>query len=208
MEQKELNTVFYSNLNTLIRLAKESLQNNEFQKSEFQNSLLNKTFKNYDLEESSHLQNSDWILLNSIFISMFSHFEYKLYLYCKKIEKKKSFNLKLEHLNGSTLTKYFNYLKLVANLNAASKETNEYQHLTKFQKTRNVLVHNGGLMITDRTQKLESHELYKFLKDKNVVMAGDGGIIRIINVEFLEHFFSVYKNVCDDLAAEINDNFR
>ena len=210
MESKEISTniVFYKNLESLIRLAKESVESTEFQYTELQKNIFRENFDKYDINESSHLANVDWILLNSIFISMFSHLEYKLFLYCKKIEKNSEFKIKLDNLNGSTLVKYFNYLNLVANIESASKSVKNYQTLTLFQKVRNTLVHNGGIIITDKNKKLESHELYKFLKDKKVAMGGSLGIIRISNVDFLENFYLLCKNMCDEIADEINKNFR
>src|SRR5690606_30480133 len=206
MEPKEItsNNVFYNNLESIIRLTKESLKLTESQKTEFHKNLLNEKFENYDKSESSHLANADWIILNSIFISMFSHFEYKLFLYCKAIEKSNEFKIKLDNLSGSTLVKYLNYLNLVANIESASKNTRNYQTLTLFQKVRNTLVHNGGIMITDINKKLESHELYKFLKDKKVAMGGSLGIIRITNVDFLKNFYLLCKGLCDEIADEIN----
>lgn len=116
------NTVFYENLKSLIRLGNESLHYTQLQNTEFHEKLINKNYNEHDIYEASHLHNADWILLNSIFISMFSHLEYKLYLFCKAIEKSNCFKIKIDNLNGSTLVKYFNYLSLVANIESASKD--------------------------------------------------------------------------------------
>lgn len=202
------NTVFYENLKSLIRLANESLRFYSNSNNEFQDNLLNKNYKEYDIYESSHLQNADWILLNSIFTSMFSHLEYKLYLFCKAIEKSECFKIRIDNLNGSTLEKYFNYLNLIANIESATRKEKKYQTLTLFQKTRNKIVHNGGMIITNKTEKLETHELYKFLQDKKVVIAGKSGIIRIINIDFLEDFSLLCRQVCDEIGDEINKKFR
>lgn len=201
------NTVFYENLKSLIRLANESLKFTQIQNNEFQDKLLNKNYKEYDIFESSHLQNADWILLNSIFTSMFSHLEYKLYLFCKAIEKSNGFKIKIDNLNGSTLEKYFNYLNLVAGIESATRNQKKYQTLTLFQKVRNKIVHNGGMIITNKKEKLETHELYKFLQDKKVVIAGKSGIIRIINIDFLEDFSLLCSQVCDEIGDEINKKF-
>lgn len=209
MDKKELprNQVFFENLKTLIRLAKNSLKQNECEQIDFRKSVINAN-GNYDFAESAHLANADWILLNSIFVSMFSHLEYKLFLYCKAIEKDSAFKIKLENLSGSTLIKYFNYLNLVANVKSASKDTISYQNLILFQKVRNTLVHNGGVMITDKNKKIEDHVIYNFLKNKKVAMGGSSGIIRIKSCDFLEDFYSLCKTICNDIAMEINKNFR
>ncbi len=201
------NTVFYENLKSLIRLANESLKFTQIQSNEFQDKLLNKNYKEYDIYESSHLRNADWILLNSIFTSMFSHLEYKLYLFCKAIEKRNDFKIKIDNLNGSTLEKYFNYLNLVVGIESATRNQKKYQTLTLFQKVRNKIVHNGGMIITNNKEKLETHELYKFLQDKKVVIAGKSGIIRIINIDFLEDFSLLCWQVCDEIGDEINQKF-
>ncbi len=209
MKQKEIssNTVFYENLKSLIRLANESLQFSQMQNNEFHEKLLKKNYKEYDIYESSHLQNADWILLNSIFTSMFSHLEYKLYLFCKAIEKSNYFKIKIDNLNGSTLEKYFNYLNLVANIESATRKQKNYQNLTLFQKVRNKIVHNGGMILTNKKENLETHELYKFLQDKKVVIAGRSGIIRIINIDFLEDFSLLCRQVCDEIGDEIDKKF-
>jgi hypothetical protein len=209
MKQELINNkVFCENIKSLIKLSEDSLNLIEKQNSEFHYKLTKgETDENW-LDESAHLANSDWILLNSIFISMFSHFEFRLFRLCKILEKESVSQIKIEHLSGSGITKFYNYLRLVANIKSANKNATYYNEIQKFQKIRNLITHNGGILLTDRNKDITKEDNYKFLKEHKVVVAGSLGIIRITKTNFLEYFANLIFKIINEITEDININFR
>lgn len=209
MKQELINNeVFCENIKSLIKLSEDSLNLIEKQNSKFLSKLTKGETDEDWLDESAHLANSDWILLNSIFVSMFSHFEFRLFRLCKIIEKESISLIKIEHLSGSGITKFYNYLSLVANIKSANKNTNDFNEIQKFQKIRNLITHNGGIILTDRNKDIVKEDTYKFLKKHKVVVAGSMGIIRIRKTTFLEYFANLIFKIINDITKEININFR
>jgi hypothetical protein len=209
MKQELLNNkVFCENIKSLIKLSEDSLNLIEKQNSEFLSKLTKGQADENWLDESAHLANSDWILLNSIFVSMFSHFEFRLFHLCKTLEKESVNQIKIEHLSGSGITKFYNYLSLVANIKSANKEATDFNEIQKFQKIRNLITHNGGIVLTDRNKDVIKDDSYKFLKEHSVVVAGNLGIIRITKTTFLEYFANLIFKIINEITEEINLNFR
>lgn len=118
------NNVFISNIESLLKLSEDSLNLISEQQNDFVIKLQGNNAGGDWMKESSHISNADWILLNSIFIGIFSHFEFRLFKICKIIEKNISNDIKLEHLSGSGITKFYNYLNLIAKINCANKKSN------------------------------------------------------------------------------------
>jgi hypothetical protein len=150
------------------------------------------------------LNNIDWIFLNSIFISSFSLFEVQLYKITNIVEYELNLNIKVKDINGKGIYQYRKYLDLVASIQIA-KKNKPWLEIDKYQKVRNKLVHNGGLIITDpsKTDQLEKDEIYKFLKSKNVHVLGSLGRIRIKNLKLINDFTALTIKISDDLIEEI-----
>lgn len=208
MKQELINNkVFYENIKSLIKLSENSLHLIEKQNLEFISKLIKGEASESWMDESAHIANSDWIMLNSIFISMFSHLEFRLFRFCKIIEKESDSKIKIEHLSGSGIAKFYNYLNLVANVKTANKNATYFNELKKFQKIRNLIVHNGGILLTDNNKDINKEDSYKFLKQHKVSVVGNMGIIRITNITFLEYFANLIFEVISELTEEINVKF-
>ncbi|GIZ09321.1 hypothetical protein [Flavobacterium sp. UMI-01] len=208
MKQKLINNkVFCENIKSLIKLSEDSLNLIDNQNSVFMSKLTKGEADENWLDESAHLANSDWILLNSIFISMFSHFEFRLFRLCKILEKESVSKIKIEHLSGSGITKFYNYLNLVGNIKSANKNATDFNEIQKFQKIRNLITHNGGIILTDKNKDIIKEDSYKFLKGHKVVVAGNLGIIRITKTTFLEYFANLIFKIINEITEEININF-
>jgi len=202
------NKIYKANINSLIKSSFDSLNEIKRQNEEFINDLLdNESGENW-LETSSHLENIDWILLNSIYISSFAFFEHHLYSLASIVEDKTSTQIAINDLSGKGIIKYTKYLFLVGNLKNANHSSKDWQAIIQFQKVRNIIVHNGGMMISDKTKKLENHECFGFLNKHKVVMAGTFGLIRIKDLKFIEGFKDVTCKISDDLTSEIIEVFK
>lgn len=209
MNQKMIsNKVFFENIKSLIKLSKDSLKLISTQSSEFSSKLIEGDINADWMDEHSHYSNADWILLNSIYISIFSHFEFRLFRLCKLLEEKSVSPMKINHLTGSGITKFYNYLNLVANIESADKSSNFFSEIQKFQKTRNLITHNGGIILTDKNNKITKTDTYKFLKEHNVRIGGSMGFIRITNIGFIEYFAELICKVISQITEDINKKIQ
>ena len=202
------NKIYKENLKSLIKSSLDNLNEIEKQNKEFISKLIDKEPVEGWFETSSHLANIDWIMLNSIFISSFAFFEHHLYTLARIVEDKTSTRLTINDLSGKGIIKYCNYLFLVGNLKKADRSGKEWQEIDQFQKVRNIIIHNGGMMISDSTKKLENHECFNFLRKRDVVMAGTTGLIRIKQISFIEDFSDITFKISDDLTSEISEVFK
>jgi hypothetical protein len=202
------NKIYKENLKSLLKSSLDSLNEIKRQNEEFIKKLIDKEPQEDWFEKSSHLANIDWIMLNSIFISSFAFFEHHLFSLASIVEDKTSTRITINDLSGKGIIKYCNYLFLVGNLKNANRSGKEWQEIDQFQKVRNIIIHNGGMMISDSTKKPENHECFNFLKQNDVVMAGTTGLIRIKQISFIEGFRDVTFKISDDLTSEILAVFK
>lgn len=201
------NKIFKSNLRSLVDISKDNIKNIASQNNYFIQELINKTESNSNddwFENSSYLANIEWLLLNSIFISAYSFFEHHLFALTSIVENQISTKIKLNDISGKGIIKFSNYLYLVGQIKSADRSKGQWDDISQFQKARNIIVHNGGIMLSDPTKKIESHEIFNFLKKHNVIMAGTIGHIRIREISFLEAFATITSKLSDDLTKEVS----
>lgn len=201
------NKIFKSNMLSLINVSKDSIEEQRKQYEVLIENLSNKTADNDWFDKSSHYANIEWILLNSILLSSFSFFEYHVFALCRIVEDRVESKIQLDDISGKGIFKFCNYLFLVGDINSANKANREWQEIIFFQKVRNLLAHNGGIMLSDTTKKLENHACYNFLKKCDVIMAGSLGHIRIRNTSFNDAFQRLTAKLSDDLTKEIANKF-
>ena len=163
--------------------------------------------ENDSLEKDAHFANIHWILLNSILLSSYSFFENHLFKLSKIVEDRLNSKIKIENITGSGVIKYSNYLFLVGEITCANRAIKNWQDVNYFQKVRNLIAHNGGMMITDPTKKLENHECFKFLKRHTVIMAGTFGHIRIRDLTLIETLCNISSTLSDNLTQEIEKKY-
>jgi hypothetical protein len=208
------NRIFKANLESLIGISRENLQliakkNEDFVKEVIEWDKNEHLVPNdYFNHKHADLANIDWLLLNSIFIASYSYFEYHLYTLARIVEDRIPDNIKIKDLNGKGIYQYRKYLYLIGKLKSAEKDS-DWQDLDKFQKTRNKLAHNGGMILTDPTKikDLKKDELFKFLSKYKVIMAGSLGIIRIRDTEIIEAFDKLTGHISDNMVKEINEKY-
>lgn len=197
------NKIFKENLVSLLKASKETIDEQRNQYEE----LIEQLGKSKEIgdwfDKSCHYANIDWLFLNSVFISAFSFFEHHIFTFCRIVEEKFNKRIQLEDISGRGLFKYCNYLFLVGEIQSADKTKNDWQEIIYYQKVRNLIAHNGGIMLSDPSKQLEKHECFKFLEKYNVIMAGSLGIIRLTEITFIDNFRILTTKLSDNLTQEL-----
>ena len=206
------NKIYKANILSLIDLAKDNLNRIKERQTDFRISLRehkdgpinNDEF----LETSSHFANLDWLVLNSIYIASLSYFEHHLYALARVLENRTLSKIKINDINGKGIFRFRKYLELVGELQEA-RHNKLWNDIELLQKARNIIVHNGGLIITDPTKsaELENHIVYKYLKQFDVPMSSSLGRIRIRNIKLLENFYNVSSILSDSLSMEVSKKY-
>lgn len=199
-----VNKIFKANLSSLIDVSSDSIQEQMKKHEAFIEKLANSLAEENWLQKSSHYSNIDWILLNSILLSVFSLFEHHLFKLCRIVEDKLSSKIQIDDISGKGIIKFCNYLFLVGEIQSADRSYKEWQEISYFQKVRNLIAHNGGIMITDPTKKIENHVCFNFLSRHKVIMAGSFGHIRIRDLSFIRSFCELTFSLSDKLTSEID----
>lgn len=198
--------LFKANLNSLVNVSEDSLQAQQEQYKELLEIIKNKEGRTNDwFEESAHYANIDWIFLNSILLSAYSFFEHHLLKLCRIVEKEFQPKIQIEHISGNGVIKFCSYLFLVGNIQGANRSLKEWQEINHFQKIRNLIAHNGGMMLNDPNKRLETHECYQFLSKHKIIMAGGLGHIRIRDLNFIRTFCELLIVLSEKLIAELEE---
>ncbi len=201
--------LFKANLNSLVNVSADSLQAQQEQYIELLESIKREEGKTDDLfEKSAHYANIDWIFLNSILLSAYSFFEHHLLKLSRIVEKEFKPKIQIEHLSGNGIIKFCSYLFLVGDIQSADRSLKEWQEINHFQKIRNLIAHNGGMMLNDPMKKLEKHECYQFLSKHKVIMAGSLGHIRIRDLNFIRRFCDLVIVLSEKLIVEIEEKLK
>lgn len=203
------NTLYQRNLNSYLSFAKDNIVSIKQKHEQFISRLSQGEEPEDWLEEASHHANIEWLFLNSIFVTMYSSFEHFLMKVARTLERQPGIKIKLSHISGrGILEQYTNYLYLVGGLESASKEKACWTRLPHYQQTRNLLAHNGGIISDDAKKDITENKLYKFLKQQDVVLLGNLGLIRIRGTKILESFIADTTFITNNLLLEFNEKFK
>ncbi len=201
--------LFKANLNSLVIVSADSLQAQQEQYRELLESIKGEEGKVDDwLGKSAHYANIDWIFLNSILLSAYSFFEHHLLKLSRIVEKEFQPKIQIEHIDGNGVVKFCSYLFLVGDIQSADRSLKEWQEINYFQKIRNLIAHNGGMMLNDPMKELKRHECYQFLSKHKVIMAGNLGHIRITDLNFIKRFCELVIILSEKLIVEIEEKLK
>lgn len=197
------NTLYLRNLKSYLILADDNLKLLEKQNEEFIEKVASSKENEDWLEEGSHLNNISWMFLNSLYVTMYASFEHFLFKVAKIIEQHPETKIGLEYIGGhGILNKYINYIHLVGGLSSVDRALAPWDKMPAYQSIRNYLVHNGGMMQENNNKALEEHKYFKFLKDRDVAMAGSLGLIRICNTTMLKAFANDSTLITNNIVRE------
>jgi hypothetical protein len=201
--------IFQANILSLYRVSKASLGGQSDEHELLINHGLSESIAVDWVEKNSHYANIDWLVLNSALISLFSIFEYHIFQLVKIVEERGNYKIKLSDFSGNGIFKYCNYLFLVGGIASANKQEGDWQKILSFQKVRNLIAHNGGMiLLNDSSKKLESDALYKFLKENDIIVAGELGHIRIRNLKFIELFCKLSVILSNKITNDITGMYK
>ncbi|WPU99189.1 hypothetical protein SNE26_24560 [Mucilaginibacter sp. cycad4] len=196
------------NLKSYLLLADDNLQRFKDQNDDFTERVIKNETSSDWLDEGSHLNNIEWLFVNSIFVTMYASFEHFLMKVASTLESQPNIHIKLNHISGrGILEQYTNYLSLVGRLVSASREHAPWGRLAHYQNIRNLLAHNGGVMQDNEEKALDKHKDFKFLQQEQVSMAGSVGLIRIRNKKILESFLKDTSLLTNNIIKEFNEKY-
>ena len=133
----------------------------------------------------------------SALLTVCGFFEHELDKLCLLYQKEKRFKLSLSDLKDKGIDRSATYLEKVAGINA-HKDSNEWSHIKKIQKIRNVIVHQDG--------KLQDHQgnLVKAAFDYIKEIESLGGDTEIVLQKgFLKHVVDIYKKYFCKISESI-----
>ena len=142
----------------------------------------------------------NYLTLHSLFISAYSFLEDHLLKVSKQLENYSFSRIKIKDMSKdkSDLDRLRKYLNLVDNLETAKGDNINWQSILKFQKIRNLMVHNGNRFKEDSLKET----LTAFLKQYGAHMPRDYSF-HIKDKHFLTDFAKVSSTYSDELVNEI-----
>ncbi len=220
IQAKLSNSVFKSNITSLVSIYKDSEENRikkakeiEAEIHQWSNNNTGKPFQEMEILTEDKIEDYnlyqyhfDYLLLNSLFISAFSLFEIHLKRLAKIAEKGFDSKIKLSDIKGNgeidTIRKY---LFLIHSIEKANGNTDEWKELQEFKAIRNSIVHQGSILNPDKNFKPQKVVGFKKLKEHNIWMNPDTIYFRLKKVSFLEDFKRLSIEYSDNLTLELTN---
>jgi hypothetical protein len=142
----------------------------------------------------------NYLTLHSLLISAYSILENHLLNIAKQLEFYSPYSIKIKdiHKDKSDLDKIRKYLNIIHNIETAKSDSANWQLILKFQKTRNLIVHNGNKLKTE----VPKDSLTPFLQSYGVSFDEDGGF-QVSNRDFLVDFQNVTAAYSDRIVTDI-----
>ncbi len=141
----------------------------------------------------------------STFIGLYSFLEERLNSLCDQLRRFKKYKIKLSDLSGENIIeKSKKYLRLVVDLEIEGLDT-LWLKITEYQKIRNCFVHLNSSIIRDKELPLEKQKLYPIVKANPDLELKPGGIIDIVNDNFLLQFILTIRSYISSLLDKIED---
>jgi hypothetical protein len=201
MDDIDLNLVIYSsNISSLVSIFYDSAEIREKRLQELRNRIGKTKWSDAEFQQFNHYDNHfDWLLMQSLFISGFSHFENFLRSVAIMVEKQKGELIKLSDIKGDgNLDTYRKYIYLIGHIQNANNKRKEWQTILEFKTIRNAIIHENGI-ISKKLSKIKEHQLY-FGPSENY--------IRIKNIKFLEDFSTSTLNYMRSIASELRETLK
>ncbi len=136
---------------------------------------------------------------NSLFISLYSFFERKMYQLCKLAEEKQL--IKINDLSGDGILKYYKYLSKVLDLNL--NELNpEWAFITNCNKLRNRLVHFPDNMIEKSENNFKQIKTLKSIRNLTIIEKENFIEFEITDKNLLLEFCSIIDKFLNNIYYE------
>jgi len=153
----------------------------------------------YDFEDHEIKNHIHQLYYNSIFISLYSFLEKKMYQLCKLAEKGNS--IKVKDLSDDGVFKYYKYFKKVLLIDLEQLNI-EWTLITKYNKLRNRLVHFPDNTIEKSNNNSKQIELLKSISNLKIIDKGDYIEYEISDKQLLLDFWTVINDFLNKIYYE------
>lgn len=136
---------------------------------------------------------------NSLFISMYSFLEKKMFQLCKLAEDKYIINI--NDLSGNGIFKYYKYFKKVLSINLEEINT-EWTEIKKYNKLRNHFVHSPENIIKKSNNNLRKIDALKSIRNISIVEKDNHIEFGISDKQLLLDFLKVIYRFLDKIYYE------
>jgi hypothetical protein len=149
------------------------------------------------------------MLLHSTFITSFSIFESLFIEICNQIQKRIASKIVLSDLNDKGIERCKKYIVKVVGIDLSEYNT-LWNDIAKFNKIRNLIVHNAAKIDNGGNTKIRKHEMFAYIeshadlhfKYKNM------GYFQIINSKYIIEFCCVAKSYLTSILNEASKIHR
>lgn len=148
----------------------------------------------YDFIDNEVKIRNRQLYYHSIFISLYSFLERKMFQLCRLAEEHQS--LKINDISGEGIFKFYKYFKKVLGINLDGLNT-EWTDITKYNKLRNKLVHSPTNSIDNGSNNKELIRAFQSINNLVVIDKGDCLDFEITDKELLLTF-------CDTISKFLN----
>lgn len=153
----------------------------------------------YDFEEHEIKIYTRQLYYHSLFISLYSFLERKLYQICQLSEKRQS--LKVEDISGDGIYKYYKYIKKVLGINLEALNT-EWTEITKFNKLRNRIVHFPSQTVNKNENNKALITILQSIENLHIIDKGEFLEFEIIDKELLIRFCQTISKFLHEIYFE------
>jgi len=166
----------------------------------------------YDIVDHKTKIHIHQLYYNSIFISLYSFLEKKMYQLCKLAEKNQSIkvkdlsaeknqSIKVKDLSGEGIFKYYKYFKKVLHIDLENLNK-DWTLITKYNKLRNRLVHFPQTIIEKSENNTKQIETLKSIINLKIIDKGDYIEFEISDKQLLLNFSGVINNFLRNIYFE------
>ncbi|MFZ1291292.1 MAG: hypothetical protein WAR79_14440 [Melioribacteraceae bacterium] len=153
----------------------------------------------HDFEEHEIKIHTRKLYYHSLFISLYSFLERKMYQLCRLAEEHQT--LKIKDISGDGIFKYYKYFKKVLGINLDGLNA-EWTEITKYNKLRNRLVHSQTNTIENGDNNKELIRTLQSINNLVVIDKGDSLEFEITDKELLMTFCSIINKFLNDVYLE------
>jgi hypothetical protein len=140
------------------------------------------------------------IFRESLIVFLYSNLEHYLQNICNYLQDMKKTNVSYTDIQGKGVFQTINFLKLLCNINL--KETKEWQEINCFNKVRNAIVHNKGLI---KEEEIKQSAFYqnKMIQLNTTKNVKDNKKKLQVNKGALEYFNDLTYNFVGNTFSEL-----
>lgn len=152
----------------------------------------------YDYIDHQTLIHTHKLYYESLFISLYSFLERKLYAIC--IEAQKNQKIQIKDISGQGIFKYEKYLKKVVNIDLKKSNT-EWTIILRYNELRNKIIHSP----TNTIEKINNEKLITQFKKINYLKITDENtfiVYEINDVQLLQEFIKVIDKYLREIYFE------